>query len=94
MAMHEPTTQVDELERVKVEFRAHDRDREKNWAATINEVSPERLPLHVAPHINKESLFERKEAFADVFVTYERDDEGAYKPTLYLLTKVYDDNAT
>lgn len=93
MAMQEPQTQAEELERVIVRFRAHDLDKEKRWAATIDEVSQERLPLHLAPYIQKDGLFQRKEVLADVLTTYVRDDKGEYNPTLYLLTRVYDADA-
>lgn len=93
MAMHEPPTHVEDLERVLVKFRAHDLDKGKKWAATIDEIWPERLPLHLAPYLQKEGLFQRKEVFADVLTTYVLDDKGEYNPTLYLLTKVYDEDA-
>lgn len=86
-------TQVEELEGAVVKFRAHDLDRDKNWAATIDEVSSQRRPLHLAPDIQPETLFERRAVRADVLVTSILDADGDYVPTLYYLTKVYDDDA-
>jgi hypothetical protein len=83
---------MDELERVRVQFRAHDLDRGKKWAGVVEEVSPQRLPLHLAPHLLPELLFDRKEVEADVLVTSVPDAEGEYVPSLYILTRVYDDD--
>lgn len=91
VAQYEPPTQVDTLEQTTVKFRAHDLDKGKNWAATIEEVSMDRRPLHLAPDVRPDSLFERREVRADVLVTSVRNDDGDYIPTFYFLTKVYDD---
>ena len=91
LAQYEPPTDVRELENVVVRFRAHDLDRNKAWAATIDEVSPNRRPLHLAPDVRPEQLFERTEVVADVLVTSNLDGEGEYTPTFYYLQKVHDD---
>lgn len=93
MAAYQPPTQTDELERTTVKFYAHDLERPKKWAAVIEEISPQRLPLHLAPHINPEALFARREALADAIVTSVRNDDGDYVPSLAILTKVYDADA-
>lgn len=91
LAQYQPPTEVQEIEGAIVRFRAHDLDKNKAWAATIDEVSPHRRPLHLAPDVRPEQLFERAEVRADVLVTSELDAEGEYVPTLYYLQKVYDD---
>lgn len=91
LAQYEPPTEVDALENVVVHFRAHDLDKEKNWAATIEEISSDRRPVHIAPNVPRESLFERREVRADVLVTSVRNNDGDYIPSFYFLTKVYDD---
>lgn len=93
MLMYQQPTETDELERVRLKFYAHDRENPKKWAAAVEEVSPQRLKLHLAPHIKPEGLFTRGEVMADVVMTSMRDDEGDYHPTLYILTRVYDDDA-
>ncbi len=93
LAQYEPATEVDLLEGVVVQFRAHDLDKNKAWAATITDVSPLRRPLHLAPDVRPEQLFERKEVRADVLVTSVLDAEGDYTPNLYYLQKVYDEDA-
>ena len=93
LAQYEPATEIQNLENVTVHFRAHDLDRNKAWAATIEDVSPLRRPLHLAPDVRPEQLFEKKEIRADVLVTYTLDPEGEYVPSLYYLQKVHDDNA-
>jgi hypothetical protein len=92
LAQYEPPTEVEELERVVVQFRAHDLDRNKAWAATIAQVHPNRRPLHLAPDVRPEQLFERSEVIADVLVTSSLDNDGDYVPTLYYLQKVHDDD--
>lgn len=92
MAQYEPPTQVEELEGVTVKFRAHDLDKERNWAATIEDVSPDRRPLHFAPNVRKDALFERREVRGDVLVTSVRNNDGDYIPSFYFLMKVHDDN--
>jgi hypothetical protein len=91
LAQYEPPTEVEELEGVVVHFRAHDLDRNKAWAATIEEVYPNRRPLHLAPDVRPEQLFERSEVIADVLVTSSLDADGEYVPTLYYLQRVHDD---
>lgn len=91
LAQYEPPTEIEELEGVVVHFRAHDLDRNKAWAATIEEVHPNRRPLHLAPDVRPEQLFERSEVVADVLVTSSLDADGEYVPTLYYLQKVHDD---
>lgn len=93
LAQYEPPTEVDELHAVVVRFRAHDLDKERNWAATVDDVSPERKPLHIAPNVRRESLFDRKQVRADVLVTSVRNNDGDYVPSFYFLTKVYDEDA-
>lgn len=90
LAQYEPPTETEELERVTVHFRAHDLDKNKAWAATIEEIFPYRRPLHLAPHINGENLFEKSEVIADVIVTSELDSNGEYVPRFYYLQKVYE----
>ena len=92
MAAFEPPSQIDELEKVVVKFQAHDLTRPKKWAAVVEEAADNRLPLHLAPHIAPEQLFEAKDVLADVVVTSNRNDEGDYIPAFYILTKVYDEN--
>lgn len=94
MAMYQPPTQTDELERTPVKFYAHDLERPKKWAAVIEEISPQRLPLHLAPHIKPEPLFARRQVLADAIISSVRNDEGDYIPSLAILTKVYDDDAS
>jgi len=93
LEQYEPPTEVEELERVLVQFRAHDLDRNKAWAATVEDVSSKRRPLHLAPDVNPELLFERTEIYADVLVTSNLDSEGEYVPSFYYLQKVYDDQS-
>jgi hypothetical protein len=92
LAQYEPPNEVQEISRAVVHFRAHDLDRNKAWAATIEEVYPDRRPLHLAPHVNPEQLFERTEVIADVIVTSVLDAEGDYIPSLYYLQKVHDED--
>ena len=92
LAQFEPPTEVTEWERVTVRFRAHDLDRNKAWAATIDKIYPHRRPLHLAPDVNPERLFERSVVVADVLVTSSLDGEGEYVPTLYYLQKVHEDD--
>jgi hypothetical protein len=94
LAQYEPPTEIEELENVVVQFRAHDLDRNKAWAATIAEVHPNRRPLHLAPDVRPEQLFERSEVIADVLVTSSLDADGDYVPTLYYLRKVHDDHTS
>jgi hypothetical protein len=91
LAQYEPATDTVEMENVLVTFRAHDRDRAKHWAATISAISPDRKPLHLAMDIKAESLFVRDSVRADVLVTYVRDADGEYVPSLYYLSKVHDE---
>lgn len=93
MAQYEPPTETVPYDAVVVQFRAHDLDRNKHWAATISDVSPDRKPMHLAPDIRPERLFERKAVKADVLVTSVRDQDGEYIPSLYYLQKVYDEDA-
>lgn len=93
LAQYEPPTETVPHDGVLVQFRAHDLDRNKHWAATITDVSPDRKPMHLAPDIRPERLFERKSVKADVLVTSVRDQDGEYIPSLYYLEKVYDDDA-
>lgn len=93
LAQYEPATEIQELENALVQFRAHDLDKNKAWAATIEEVSPLRRPLHLAPDVRPEQLFDKKEIRADVLVTYVLDPEGEYVPSLYYLQKVHDEVA-
>lgn len=94
LAQYEAPTEVEELERVLVKFRAHDLDRNKAWAATIEDISDKRRPLHLAPDVHPEMLFERSEVIADVLVTSNLDSEGEYVPSFYYLQKVHDDETT
>lgn len=93
LAAYEPPTKAEPLEGAVVKFRAHDLDKGKNWAATIEDVSPDRKPLHLAPDVRPEPLFGKRAVRADVIVTSLRDPDGDYIPSLYYLTKVYDDDA-
>ncbi len=93
LAQYEPPTITEEVEGVIVRFRAHDLDKNKAWAATIEAIAPERKPLHLAPDIRPEPLFSRTQVKADVLVTSIRDAEGEYVPSLYYLQRVYDDAA-
>ena len=68
MAKYEPPTEMREIENAIVRFRAHDLDKNKAWAATIDEISPDRRPLHLAPDVRPEQLFERAEVRANVLV--------------------------
>jgi hypothetical protein len=88
MAMHEPPTQVEELEETLIQFHAHDLTRPKRWAAVVPEAFPQRLSLHLAPHLDPNELFQRREVRGDVMVTLVRNDEGGYDPKHYVLTKV------
>lgn len=94
LAQYEPPTEFTEFQSVTVKFRAHDLDKNKAWAATIEEVSPNRRPLHLAPDVRPEQLFDKKEIKADVLVTSVLDAEGEYVPNLYYLQKVHDDNSS
>lgn len=91
LAQYEPPSKVEPLEGATVKFRAHDLDKGKNWAATIEDISPDRRPLHLAPDVPSEPLFGKRAVKADVLVTSIRDPDGDYIPSLYYLTKVYDD---
>jgi hypothetical protein len=93
LAQYEPATEIQTLQNVAVHFRAHDLDRNKAWAATIEDVSPLRRPLHLAPDVRPEQLFDKKDIRADVLVTYTLDPDGEYVPSLYYLQKVHNDNA-
>lgn len=92
LADYEPPSDTEELRDVLIRFRAHDLDKNKKWAATIDEVSSERKPLHLAPDIKPERLFNRMQVRGDVIVTTVRNNEGDYVPSLYYLEKIYDDN--
>lgn len=91
LAQYEPPNEVREIQGAVVRFRAHDLDRNKAWAATIPEVSNERRPLHLAPDVKPEQLFERAEVVADVLVTSVLDSDGEYAPSFYYLQKVHDE---
>lgn len=91
LAQYEPASKVEPLEGAIVKFRAHDLDKGKNWAATIEDVSPDRRPLHLAPDISVEPLFGKRAVKADVLVTSIRDLDGDYVPSLYYMTRVYDE---
>lgn len=93
MAQYEPPREVQELKQTLIRFRAHDLDRNKAWAATIDAISPKRCALHFAPHVQPEALFERSAVVGDVIATLELNAAGEYAPTLYYLQKVYDDPA-
>ncbi|QIG52769.1 hypothetical protein G6N82_00075 [Altererythrobacter sp. BO-6] len=90
LADYEPPSETEELRDVLIRFRAHDLDRNKKWAATIEEVSSERKPLHLAPDIQPDRLFNRNQVRGDVIVTTVRGPEGDYVPSLYYLEKIYD----
>ena len=92
LAQYEPATEVEVHENVVVQFRAHDLDKNKSWAATIDAIFPQRRPLHLAPDVSPEQLFERKEVRGDVLVTSTLDADGEYVPNLYYLQKVYDED--
>jgi hypothetical protein len=91
LADYEPPSEVEELLNVTVKFRAHDLDKNKAWAATIEDVSPLRRPLHLAPDVRPDQLFDKKEVKGDVMVTSILDQDGEYTPSLYYLLKVHDD---
>lgn len=93
LAQYEPPSEMDVHEGVMVEFRAHDLDKNKAWAATIAAVANGRKPLHLAPDLEAETLFQRRRVKADVLVTSLRDQDGDYIPALYYLQRVYDDDA-
>lgn len=92
MAMFDPPTQVEELEHTLVQFEAHDLRKPKRWAAVVPDAFPQRLPLHLAPHIDPTALFQKREATGDIVMTLVRNAEGGYDPTHYVLTKVQDEN--
>jgi len=93
LAQYEPPAEFEQLEGVTVHFRAHDLDKNKAWAATIDEISTNRRPLHLAPGVRPEQLFDKKEIKGDVLVTSQLDANGEYVPSLYYLQKVYDDES-
>lgn len=93
MAMFDPPTQVEELESTLIQFQAHDLTKPKRWAAVVPEAFPQRLPLHLAPHIDPQALFQKKEVMGDIVVTLVRGDDAGYEPTHYVLTKVNDADA-
>ena len=70
---------------------AHDLDRNNAWAATIEQVSPLRRPLHLSADVCPEHLFDKKAVRADVLVTYTLDSEGEHVPSLYYLRKLQDE---
>jgi hypothetical protein len=88
---YEPPVEVEDIEDVLIQFRMHDLDKPERWAATIEAVSPARRPLHLAPHINGEALFDRRAVRGDVTVTSMRSAEGEYVPSFYYLHRVRDD---
>jgi len=90
MAAFSPPTQVEELEGTIVQFQAHDLTKPKRWAAVVPEAFPQRLALHLAPHLDPDALFEKKEVVGDVVVTLVRNDHGNYDPSHYVLTRVLD----
>ena len=91
IAQFEPKTDMQELKNVKITFRAHDLDKNEKWAATIEEVSSGRRPLHVAPYIDAKQLFDRREIIGDVIVTYIADEGGELRPKLYYLQRVIEE---
>lgn len=93
ISQYQPPTDTYPLEGVTLTFRAHDKDRNKHWAATIGEISPDRKPLHLAPDIRADELFTKDSVRADVLVTTVLDAEGDYVPSLYYLAKVHNDDA-
>lgn len=90
LAMVEPETDSYVAENALVRFRRHDLDKNKAWAATIDEISKERKPLHVDPSIDMESLFGKKAVRADVLVTSIRNSNGDYVPSLYYLQEIHE----
>lgn len=94
LAQYEPPAEFEVFENVVVKFRAHDLDRNKAWAATVEDASPNRRPLHLAPDVRPEQLFEKKEVRGDVLVTSHLDANGDYVPSLYYLQKVHDDQSS
>lgn len=94
LADYEPPSETEELTDVLIRFRAHDLDKNKKWAATIEEVSSERKPLHLAPDIKLDRLFNRNQVRGDVIVTTERNADGDYVPTIYYLERIHDEPKT
>ena len=90
LALIEPETESYVAENVLVKFRRHDLDKNKAWAATIEEISMERKPLHIDPSINMDQLFAKKLVRGDVLVTSVRTPDGDYVPSLYYLQEVRD----
>lgn len=93
LAQYQAPVESVEYDNVTVVFQRHDKTRPKDWAATVEEVSPDRKPLHLAPTISPEHLFTRESVKADVLVTSILDNEGEYVPSVYYLMKVYDEGA-
>lgn len=93
LAQVEPETDSYLAENVVIKFRRHDRDKTKSWAATIDEISDERKPLHIDPTIDPNSLFTKAAVRGDVLVTTLRNPDGDYVPSLYYLQEVRDDIA-
>lgn len=88
LASLKPPKKTQYFENVEVRFLAHDLQKSKKWAATIDEISKSRCSLHLAPDINPEDLFTLDRTNADVLVTYALDREGEYFPEMYYLATV------
>lgn len=93
LAQYEPPTEFSEHENVIIKFRAHDLDKNKAWAATIEDISSSRRPLHLAPDVRPEQLFDKVSIRGDVLVTSTLDADGEYVPNLYYLQKVHEDQS-
>ncbi len=83
-----------DLEKVVVKLRAHDLDRDKSgWASVVESVSPDRVKTHRDPSIPAASIFTKPSVVADVRVHLIENEDGEMKPDLYILLRIYDDNA-
>lgn len=88
IARYQPPVETETYEGVSVIFLRHDKMKPKDWAAVVGEVSPDRMPLHLAPDIKPEELFTRESVIGDVLVTSVLNAEGDYVPSIYYLSKV------
>lgn len=90
-AIVEPKTDIHLLERTVVKLRAHDLDRGKaGWAGIIDEISVNRVNVHLEPTLSPDSLFEKTHVTAQVRVYTREDDNGDMKPYLYVIQEVHE----
>lgn len=83
------------MQNVEIEIRAIDKDRKKQgWAAVIKDATEKRLRVEVYPTIDAKKIYGKDKIRGDIILVNKKDEGGEYKPHMYNLIKVYDDDDT